>query len=479
MRDAAYGLLTEPDRALGHRLAAQWLERIGEPDPGVLAEHYREGDDPDAAAPLYRRAADQAVDGHDLATALRRVELGLACEPTGKLLGAMRGLQCYAHFWNDQWETAYPFGTQALELLPAGSYRWCKAMGTMLTITSLSGKLDHFAKLVEAFAAVEVAPDARTAYVEAGALLTVMFAYLGRRAQSKLFVERVEEVGTLQGPDDATAIGWVHFARVYFSRLLEADPWHTLEISRHGSDAFEKAGSTRNYVFLNNFTGIVQAELGDPDAGAATMRRVLVVAQKLNEALARSRTGVCLAFILCFHGPIAGCDEAIALAEQTIQTPGINSIYLGLAHDVLGHAHLRNGRIDAAEREARRAIEVLVSIPSLRLSASATLIRVLLATGRAAEARAIADAGIAEAERIGGIGFAEVRLRVAAAEARHAAGDPGGARAVLRSAVDHIAQRAARIADPEWRARYLDRVPDNMLCRELAAQLDVGGFPER
>jgi ATP/maltotriose-dependent transcriptional regulator MalT len=352
-------------------------------------------------------------------------------------------------------------------------------MGTMLTITSLSRKLEHFAKLVEAFAAVEVAPDARTAYVEAGALLAVMFAYLGRRTQSKLFVDRVAEVGTLQGPDDATAIGWVHFARVYFSRLLEADPWHTLQISREGSDAFEKAGSTRNYVFLNNFTGIVQAELGDPDAGAATMRRVLVVAQKLNEALARSRTGVCLAFILCFHGPIAACDEAIALADQTIQTPGINSIYLGLAHDVLGHAHLRNGRIDAAEREARRAIEVLASIPTLRLSAAATLIRVLLATGRAAEARSTADAALAEAEKVGGIGFAEVRLRVAAAEAHHAAGDTAAARSALRSAIDHIAQRADRIADPTWRASYLEKVPDNLLARELAAQLDVGGLPDR
>ena len=477
MRDAAYGLLTDQDRREGHRHAAQYLERIGEPDPGVLADHYREGDDPVAAAPLYCRAADQAVAGHDLATALKRVELGLRCGPEGKLLGAMRGLQCYSHFWNDQWETAYPFGTEALELLPAGSYRWCKTMGTMLTITSLSGKLYHFGRLVEAFAAVEVDAEARTAYVEAGALLAVMFAYLGRRTQSRLFVERVEAIGALLGDDDATAAGWVQFARVYFSRLLGTDPWRTLEISRQGSDAFEKAGSTRNYVFLNNFTGIVQAELGDPEAGAATMRRVLLVAQNLNEALALSRTGVCLAFILCFHGPIAACDEAVALADHTVKTRGINSIYLGMAHDVLGHAHFRNGRLDAAEREARRALEVLVSIPTLRLSASATLIRVLLETDRVAEARALADAGITEAERVDGIGFAEVRLRVAAAQARRAAGDLDGARAALRSAIDHIALRASRIADATWRASYLQRVPDNARARDLATALGVAGYP--
>ena len=113
----------------------------------------------------------------------------------------------------------------------------------------------------------------------------------------------------------------------------------------------------------------------------------------------------------------------------------------------------------------------------LRLSASATLIRVLLATGRIAEARALADAGLTEAERIDGIGFAEVRLRVAAAEARHAAGDGDGACVALRSALDHIVARADRITDPAWRASYLGRVPDNLRARELADALGVPGYP--
>jgi tetratricopeptide (TPR) repeat protein len=39
MRDAAYSMLTEEDRALGHKLALAWLEGAGEPDRLVLAEH--------------------------------------------------------------------------------------------------------------------------------------------------------------------------------------------------------------------------------------------------------------------------------------------------------------------------------------------------------------------------------------------------------------------------------------------------------
>ncbi len=460
MRDAAYGMLTEENRRSGHRLAAQFLERIGETDPVVLADHHREGGEHAQAVPYYLRAADQAFAGNDLATALRRVERGLACGPVGEMLGSLRGVQCSVHFWNDQWETAYPFGSEALELLPVGTHRWCKAMGSMITITTLTGRTEHFGQLVAAFAPVDPEPAARTAYVEAGALLAVMFAYLGQRTQARLFAERIAQVGALQSSDDATAIAWVHFARVYFSRLLDSDPWGTLAISREGSDAFEKAGSMRNHVFLNNFLGIVQAELGDPAAGEATMRRALLVAQRLNEALALKRTEVCLAFILCFHGPLASCEEAIALADGTVGTKGINSIYLGMAHDVRAHAHLRLHRLDRAEEEARRAVTVLRSIPTLRLSASATLVRVLIAQGRAAEARSIADDGLAEAEAMGGIGCAEVRLRVAAAEARDAAGDAEGARAALRSALEQIQVR-------DWRARYLADVPDNARAREL------------
>src|SRR5207302_934930 len=43
--DAAYAMLTDEDRRLGHRLAAEWLERAGESDPLVLGEHFDRGGD--------------------------------------------------------------------------------------------------------------------------------------------------------------------------------------------------------------------------------------------------------------------------------------------------------------------------------------------------------------------------------------------------------------------------------------------------
>src|SRR5262249_23705252 len=40
LREAAYAMLTDDDRKLGHRLAGRWLVRAGEDDGAVLAEHF-------------------------------------------------------------------------------------------------------------------------------------------------------------------------------------------------------------------------------------------------------------------------------------------------------------------------------------------------------------------------------------------------------------------------------------------------------
>src|SRR6185369_9465458 len=46
LREGSYAMLTAEDRALGHRLAASFLEQRGEGDPMVLAEHFERGGEP-------------------------------------------------------------------------------------------------------------------------------------------------------------------------------------------------------------------------------------------------------------------------------------------------------------------------------------------------------------------------------------------------------------------------------------------------
>ncbi|MDI1479876.1 serine/threonine-protein kinase [Polyangium sp. y55x31] len=62
VREAAYGMLTEADRALGHALAAAWLEQKGERDV-VLAEHFHHAGDR-ARATLHAERAARTGDVH-------------------------------------------------------------------------------------------------------------------------------------------------------------------------------------------------------------------------------------------------------------------------------------------------------------------------------------------------------------------------------------------------------------------------------
>jgi tetratricopeptide (TPR) repeat protein len=68
VREAAYGMLPEPDRTLGHRLAGEWLERalLGQPVESpeafnVIGEHYARGEAWAPAADYLQRAGEAAA----------------------------------------------------------------------------------------------------------------------------------------------------------------------------------------------------------------------------------------------------------------------------------------------------------------------------------------------------------------------------------------------------------------------------------
>src|SRR5262249_17512232 len=79
LREGAHAMLTDEDRALGHRLAAEWLEPRGEQDMLVLAEHFEKGGSGERAGHCYLRAAERARSSGDNMAALAHVRRGLAC----------------------------------------------------------------------------------------------------------------------------------------------------------------------------------------------------------------------------------------------------------------------------------------------------------------------------------------------------------------------------------------------------------------
>src|SRR5204863_10202224 len=127
-------MLTDEDRVLGHRLAGDWLERAGGAEAVVLAEHFERGGEPARAVAWWRRAAEQALEGDDLESALQRAGRGISSGAAAEPLGQLRRIQAEAHAWRAEFALSAGRGTEAMALLHPASPAWYKAAA--MTIAS-------------------------------------------------------------------------------------------------------------------------------------------------------------------------------------------------------------------------------------------------------------------------------------------------------------------------------------------------------
>jgi serine/threonine protein kinase len=96
IQHAAYAMLTERDRVVGHKLAAEWLESVGAQDNMVLAEHFARGGEPARAVGYYLGAAIQALRGGDGRAALGHVKRALLCGADSETEKALLAIQSEA-----------------------------------------------------------------------------------------------------------------------------------------------------------------------------------------------------------------------------------------------------------------------------------------------------------------------------------------------------------------------------------------------
>src|SRR6185312_14326726 len=161
VREAAYGMLTDADRILGHRLAGEWLESSGEGDAMVLAEHFERGLDYPRAAGFYQRASEHAFEGNDLEAALDRAGRGLRCveDPNSLLAAELLLVRTKASRWRGLLQDAEDSALGAMRLFPTGGPRWCEAVAEAV---HAAGKLGHTDRLLACTEALLSAGDHET-----------------------------------------------------------------------------------------------------------------------------------------------------------------------------------------------------------------------------------------------------------------------------------------------------------------------------
>jgi tetratricopeptide (TPR) repeat protein len=463
--DGAYAMLTDGDRALGHRLAGEWLEANGEREPMVLAEHFERGGEALRAAHHVTRAAALALEGNDLERAIERTERAIALGATGELLGQARVIEAEASSWSGQYARGESAASEALRCFKPGSATWYRAAQLRLTCLSNLARFDDVRELASDLQSEASLPGSERARRMALAWLAYSSCFTGQTGAAAALLERL---GPATG--DPMADAAVLNARMILAHV-EGDLGRAIEHAMAARDRYIEVGDRRHLCAQLDNIGFTLVALGDAGAAEITLRRAIEEAERVGlEPIARSAKSN-LGLALLRMGKLAEAErlerEAIegALAHEQFRMAGAAQTYLAL---VL----LAAGRLDEAESNARGAEERLASAPGQRPLAVAVVARCLLARGDLARAVEVATRAMDELVRAGGVDDGDAFIRLTHAEVLAIVHDARAPAAIV-AARDRVLANADKITAPLLRERFLRDNPDHAQTLALAARLSA------
>jgi predicted ATPase len=466
VRDAAYETLTDRDRTMGHRLAGVWLERMGEQDAMVLAEHFERGGEKAHAASFYHRAAEQALEASDTAAVVQRAERALSCGAEGELAGALQRLKAEAHYFRSEMAEAEACDSAALLLLPRGSSRWFGAVAGVAIAAFNRGHHDRLVAMAEELGSPAATPAAFASQVVVMAHVMRMLLRAGMLDLADRLCEKLDALKD-EVAHDATALGHVHAA--FAERALFAgDPAAAHAALEVSVAHFERAGHVTYLLVRQMSAAMALMELGEYAEAESGLRAVLERAECSRLPRVASVATCRLGLALAYRGSLSEARAMAAAAVAAFQPYG-EQWYESIARSYLALILLEAGQVDAARREAERAVEVCEAAPR-RCAALGVLARVRLRQGLAREAHEAAGEAMRLLERLGGVEEGEALVRLVFAEALAASGGSHAAGRAILAAEERLRARAAKIGDPAWQRSFLERVPENARTLELARQ---------
>lgn len=478
VREAAYAMVTERDRIVGHRLAGGWLEaRVTEGadvEAVALAEHFRRGGEPLRSITWYRRAAQQALEGDDLAGAIECAERAIGCMDAAEvsssfhdreLVGTLRQLQAGAHVWRAEYALAAERGNEALALLSPASVPWLVAAAAVAD--ACSRRRDDHARVLElcrTLAATEVTPPLYHAYAHAVATTMTTLLWHGDAALvEQLFdqLARIEAAGV-----DPAARGWIYYAQAW--RALHAgDQAGALEFDQKVEHCFTEVGDLRQACRQHASVGYGQLMLGANAEAETSLREAIAIATRIGlhqvTAQAQQNLGVAL-------GRLGRLDEArdaeraALIAFETQE----NRRQCAFARNYLAEIELAAGNAEPALTYAREALVVDADEPGFHCVYRARIAAAHLLAGDTAAAVDEATQAMQLMEVHGRPEEGEMVVRLAYARALHASGDLTAAREVIADIEQRVTTASARIGDAALRQSFLDAVPEHAVALSLA-----------
>jgi tetratricopeptide (TPR) repeat protein len=477
LREGAYAMLVEGDHVLGHRLAGEWLERVGESDPIVLAEHFERGSDPARAGVFYLRAAERAQRGSDTEGAMALARRGLASDPPDPVRVPLLAVLCESHAWRKEWGAAEPYAEAVMRLAHPGSAAWAAAAPAKLVIALGFGNFDEFLETLNQVQAVAPEPGAASALASSLATSIIILEQGGHIELSDSTLERLEAIVEPIAERDSLARGWRDLARAYLGAFRGADPYRGLLAAEQARAAFFEAGDHRGVILAQVLSGRNRFLLGDFERAERELRESRAVEDGELGVMAAIRS---LSWIelLVEQGRFL---DAHAEAARLIEVAGVRKLPQdeGRGHWLLADVLRRQGDLEAAEHEVRGALRLMAVAPMDHMAATALLAAIRLAQGRVDKARDAAEETIGSYQSMRAYGFRGAFARRIYAEILDAQGHRGRALGVIAAARDHLLGQAEKVADPVLRRSFLEAVPDHACTFALFAEWSACAQPAR
>jgi tetratricopeptide (TPR) repeat protein len=469
VREAAYGMLTPEDRALGHRLAGRWLEQAGDADATLLAGHFEQGGEPERALGWYRAAAEQALDGNDLAGAISRAERGVVCGARGPALGALRLVQTEACSWSADFPRALQFAKEALSLVPPGATSWFRAAGHVVVVSGFLGDIAPVVDLLGPLQASEPGDDAIVPYSHVTAHVFIMLGMLGLMDQANALFQRLERFAGPVEESNAVVGGTLCHARVFANMWSGWDPWESRRLCELGIMRLLSVRHVRSAAQLGVLLVHAHMEQGELEKAEATARRWMDRIAPLENRLLTACVDQALGAVLTQAGKF---DEALRVLNAAVESfvAQSNPVLEADTRAYVARALLAAGDREGAVREGRLADERIAFPGYLRIHALAALGLALAASGDGPGALAAAREASTLLASYGGSCRGAALARLALAEALLACGDDAGSREAVVAASDALRRLSERAPNGRSSEVFVTGIIENARTRDLAAR---------
>jgi hypothetical protein len=457
LREAAYATLTEADRRLGHRLAADRLEQGPDPDPFLVASHLDAAWEHERCIAWSLRAARVALERDDAGAVLRLSARAVEMGATGEVRGELRALEAVAAFYSEDPARAHAAAVDALRLCPATSESWVLASGPSVYTAASTRDSETAIEVVRAILASPVPLQPTRGLGVVSVLLTMGTIQTGRPDMGAAILARLDEARAHASGADAAFDLWRKIANAVLGSYTRDDVSQTAAHLEAAEALAMETGDRVAFAYLAILRALGDSLVGGEVAAAsADAAAALVANSSLAVMLPWARIPTALARVR--HDP----ERAMAIATDISESQ--NTMVGYMAHAICEDA--RSQRDPAGARERARAI---VASPETPPPAAALAWRVIAATTlRLGDPRAAADA-VEEGARFAAIAAARyiaLELDVLRIECALALGDAEGA------------TRALAVAEARA-VRMLEGAAEGAAVRRWAAMLRLAELRAR